>query len=453
MRLFGAVLLPLLIAKPAASQQYGFGWGKATWRTSDADGTYKWVQSHLPVVEDHPNGQVNCGKVGRNRVAQSAGQQGYSQGFGLHAVHVGKESPRFHAKNCPTAVEVESELTARFASHPNSYDPFYDFSNGHWVSNLDPYLKSFRNAKQSVIVLSWDPANGDQHYFSVVARAHTSMMFVELMSAECSLCTNAITTSVPRYIFKKGEKPGDVFGALDDKTASKPLLHPAKVTWPSSDLARERKYLHEGVGAKYASHRGTGVQVDVYDFTPIMSGATVQMHVVQRSEPQSQSHTHHAKYTASWKSFESVMMKCHQATIVDDLCGENPWMDHHMGFAVHEQGQVSLDAAKLKALATKLNLPFHVTPKGGRTHFHRPGGGRGGGRWSRRPRNWGGRSLRRALQGGYNGGYAVYVIAGNGLGIAFQVETGTYTAPRAPGDGMLNLCSNGSCAKVSAVTS
>ena len=352
------------------------------------------------------------GQVGRTRVATQAGQQGFSQGYGLHSVQVNKESPRYHAKVCPPAVDVEEELTKRFASHPNSYDPFYDYSNGHWVSNLDPYLKGFRQAKQSVLVLSWTDTTNQKNYFSILARAHTSMMFVELMSAKCSLCSPALKTQLPRYFFKQGEKPEDIFGTLDDTTATKPLLHPAKATWPSSDLARERKFLYEELGGKFFSHNATDVLLDVYNLRPVMSTATLQFHVVQRTEQKT-----NAKFTSTWASFESVLTKCHRDTIVDDICGENPWMDHHMGFAVHGSNEVTTDAAKLKALATKLNLPFHVTP------------------------SWHG--------GGSGQSYAVYVIGGNGLGFAFQVPTGTYKPPRAPGDdGMLDLCSNGSCPKV-----
>ena len=63
MNILTAVLSLSLLVKPGASQQYGNGFGKSTWRSSDAAGTYAWLQKHLPVVQDHPNGAVQCGEV------------------------------------------------------------------------------------------------------------------------------------------------------------------------------------------------------------------------------------------------------------------------------------------------------------------------------------------------------------------------------------------------------
>ena len=115
----------------------------------------------------------------------------------------------------------------------------------------------------------------------------------------------------------------------------------------------------------------------------------------------------------SWADFEAALQKCHKASIRDDMCGENAWMDLHMGLAIHGFQNVTTDAQKLKTLATDLKLPFHVTPS--RT-----------------------------------GSLAVYGIAGNGLSIAFQVPQGKYVPPRAVkagAGGMLDLCADGTCAK------
>lgn len=145
------------------------------------------------------------------------------------------------------------------------------------------------------------------------------------------------------------------------------------------------------------------MQTDVYDFTPVMAKtAPMQFHVVQQPANASTG-------SMSWEDFEVALTKCHKASIQDDLCGENPWMDHHMGFGIHGDNAVHTDAQKLKELATKLSLPFHVTPSNG-------------------------------------GGVAVYVIGGNGLSITFQVEQGSYEPPRAMGSGMLDLCGDGTCA-------
>ena len=162
--------------------------------------------------------------------------------------------------------------------------------------------------------------------------------------------------------------------------------------------------LADGLGGRYASHEDEAgsVLVDVYDFTPLMASATLQFHVVQRAEEEEEE-------GGSWAEFEQTLQKCHAATIVDDMCGINTWMDHHIGFAIHGTNEVQTDAASLKALSQKLGLQFHVTAKN-------------------------------------QGGIAVYLIAANGLSMAFQVDEGSYVPPRDSGDGMLDLCSNGACA-------
>merc|ERR1712224_369150 len=102
----------------------------------------------------------------------------------------------------------------------------------------------------------------------------------------------------------------------------------------------------------------SGIQTDAYDFSPLMSEAkSMQFHVVQRPVENS---------ALTWSDYEAAVMECHKASIKDDLCGENPWMDNHIGFACHGDCLKTLDAGTLQKLAADLDLPFHVTsnPRG-----------------------------------------------------------------------------------------
>ena len=47
---------------------------------------------------------------------------------------------------------------------------------------------------------------------------------------------------LPRYFFAPGATPDSVFGPLDDANTSRPLLHPARVSWPTSNLTRDRGF-------------------------------------------------------------------------------------------------------------------------------------------------------------------------------------------------------------------
>ena len=63
MKILTTILSVFLLVEHGASQRYGNGFGKATWRSGDAAGTYAWLRKHLPVVQDHPNGALGCGQV------------------------------------------------------------------------------------------------------------------------------------------------------------------------------------------------------------------------------------------------------------------------------------------------------------------------------------------------------------------------------------------------------
>merc|ERR1712167_494207 len=176
------------------------------------------------------------------------------------------------------------------------------------------------------------------------------------------------------------------------------------ISWPTSSVARERKYLADGLGAVVAPQREGSVLTDVYDFTPLAAEATMQFHVVERP-------ANGTTGSMTWADFEAALQKCHKATIKDDLCGENTWMDHHMGLSIRKSSlPVPTDAETLKKLTSDLGLQYHITPPPSRS---------GG---------WGGNNT------------AVYVVAGNGLSITFQVPQGAYVPPRKMGTGMLDLC-------------
>jgi len=395
-------VFPLFVAL-ADGQIYGTGWGKTTYSVSDGNGCWSWMNEYLPVTEDRPNGAMSCGDVGRARLqtpSTGVGSSWGNPGFGLHAVHVDDSSARIHAECTPT-VEFEQKLDAKLEKvyQGGEYDAFLDYNGGHWVSSLDPYVSKFTSSAVPFVTLQWKDETNAKDYYSVIVRVHNSMMLIELMSAECSSCTSAMAAPTARYIFAENEGPEDVFGSLDDQNAEKPLMHPARTSWPSSNLARERQYFADGMGAVVTSLEASDAKTDVYDFTPIMSEATMQFHIVER--PASQD-------SLSWVEFEEAAMSCHRATIQDCACGENTMMDHHAGLGVHGNNAKLVDAGILEDLAKSLDLPFHVTLNP-------------------------------------QGNPAVYAMAGNGLSIAMQVSAGSWVPPRDMTVGMLNLCGDGTC--------
>ena len=198
------------------------------------------------------------------------------------------------------------------------------------MSNLDPYIADFQNSSVPFVTLRWEDPVNSKTYFSIIARVHTSqlVLFIELLSGSCSACLGSqpLIDTPARYVFGKKQNPHDVFGTLNDTSATKPLMHPAKISWPTSNAARERKFLANGLNAAVATQQAGDVLTDVYDFGPLMAQSKgMQLHVVQRP-------ANATTGTLSWANFELALQTCHNATIKDDLCGENTWMDNHMGF-------------------------------------------------------------------------------------------------------------------------
>jgi len=401
------LLLPVLVIV-ADAQQYGTGFGKTTYSVSDAMGCYNFLNTYLPITQDYPFGDVACGALGRARTTVKSTSNefppGGVNGFGMHCVSLNSSSARIHkTEGCPSIADFERQFDSKWSKviDGGAYDPFLDYNGGYWVSSLDPYITKFTASKVPVVKLSWkDTANG-KSYYSIMVRVHNSMMLVELMSGDCSSCSSALAMPTARFVFAKGQSPQDLWGSLNDKTSEKPILNPARVSWPSSNLSREAKFFAglevDLVGEKQAE----GVQTGIYDFSPLMPIAkTMQFHVVQRADDGS---------SFTWADYEAAVMKCHKGSIKDDLCGENPFMDNHVGFSQHGTSSKKLDAGIVKKLSTDLGLPFHATPS---------------------PR----------------GTLAIYAMAGNGLSMTFQIDQGSYKPPRTASGGMLDLCSDGNCA-------
>ena len=295
-----------------------------------------------------------------------------SQGFGLHTIQVNSSTSARPAGATPnTAVESALDLILFKVFHGNGYDAFLDFTSGHWVSSLDPYTAMFDSMNLEYAMLRWaDGANADRAYYSVIVRVHTSMMLLELMSARCAACTalspkhgaHTMVMEHARYHFGPGQTPASVFGALDDADAARPLLHPARVSWPTSSLVRDRKlFVGAGLGdvlAAEATPTPFGlVQTDTYDFVTLGGGgATMQFQLVQRRPTNTTG-------TMSIENFEATMLSAHRSAMTSDVCGFDQWADNHFGVTAHPLGadRGNWTIGSLQRALVGLDLPYHVS--------------------------------------------------------------------------------------------
>ena len=336
----------------------------------------------------------------------------YTNGFGLHAVHVNASSARPYG--AMSNEQVEDALTAKLDAvrATGAYDAFLDFTTGFWVASLDRLCATFDAVGQRYVVLKW------QSYYSVIVRAASSSILIELMSETCATaCDAALPHPHARYVFRDGATVASVFGALTDKDAAKPLLHAARVSWPTSNLTRDRAFFVDGGLARVLDRdAGAGVAVDTYDFAELSENAIMQFQLVERPA----ANTTGPLTVAAW---ETVMLDTHAAALRDDVCGFDQWMDHHAGLAVRNSTHT---LGSLAELAERLGLKYHVNKEG-----H-------------------GRRLDEAEDLEWGSGYALYVSAPNGVALSINgLRQGDYVPSRPIGSGEVDLCNMGTCPNAS----
>eukprot|EP00935_MAST-01C_sp_MAST-1C-sp1_P000645 g645.t1 len=293
-----------------------------------------------------------AGCVGSTFIAGAS--SGFTTGFGIHAVHVTNGTRPFGAMS---NLQVEKALDAKFEAlyAGGGYDAFLDFTSGHWVASLDPYTTTFDAIGVKYVPLSWS-ANGHT-YYSVIVRVHTSMVLIEMMSETCTACaasSSTIAVTHPRYYFNATATPASVFGPLDDASSARPLFHPARVSWPTSSLARDRKFFVDAgaahVLAQMPGANADAAQTDVYDFTTFANVATMQFHLVERPA---------GNTTGSFAigDFETVMLDTHKSVMSSDVCGFDQWLDNHLGVGCRA---TNWSIGRLQTVCESLGLKYHV---------------------------------------------------------------------------------------------
>ena len=233
-------------------QMYASGIGKATHLVSDAPSALSFFTKFLPVSHDtaglHCKSQPGpfnetfcpCGQAGRVElwcpgcvgIPQPWGNG--SAGFGLHTISYNASAPGI-IKPTPRPIgnisikTIEEHVTRKFraAASAGGYDAFLDFSTGLWVSDLDPFVRSFMDKSQyRTLPIEWADEVNNRTYYSLMVQvanaSFTSYVLLEFMSATQTLLHLAspghrlYRAPHPRFLFSAGQKPEDIFPALND---------------------------------------------------------------------------------------------------------------------------------------------------------------------------------------------------------------------------------------------
>ena len=244
------------------------------------------------------------------------------------------------------------------------YDPKMEFSVGMMTSELTFYSNSFVGGNVPHFTGKWtDPATA-KVYFTIIVQVPESSIVIELMSA--TLDGDAAARAVPMGAARLTST--DLVAAeaalsqqlaerrqLDETpapTPKQPLLTPVKISWLTSNVARDVSFFTSILGATVVgSINGTdGSQTAALKLS---SGDDRTVYLTQSAKPSSS-----GLQIAEW---ETYMNSVHETAFVSDNDGFDRWCDFHIG---HELGGGSLDTiiTNLKGYPGKYR--FFVPPGG-----------------------------------------------------------------------------------------
>lgn len=404
-----------------AAQTYQSGIGKSTHCVSDALRVGSWFREHMslePILDglDCPGGVCACGAVGRVQLDPTPLQRaiitdsswtsrslGPGTGYGLHAVTTSSKSERLAGEL--SIQEVEHHMTRKIlaVSSTGGYDAFLDLNTGFWVEDLDPFVQEFANT--NTLALEWRDEVNNKTYFSLIVQVAESMMLIELMSARQTLLSKADTSlhsaPHPRYVFRLGEDPEHVFGDISTSCGGKPMMHAARLSHYTSDVARDAIFYSKVFGRDVSNLfiSPDGVHTLVLDFADMTTKPNhMQFHLVQRPPDASRG-------DLSVAELEQAMHAVHNVSLgTSDVCGYNVWMDVHFALAVRRDWQPISDML---------------------THIHELGN-------------------RYFVMKTWPNEDTVFVVAPNGLTVQLHtMANGDYLPSAAPLDGHDGLCDSG----------
>jgi len=302
----------LLLARAAAAQMYSSGIGKTTHLVSDAAGTLDWMLTHLDATHDTgglectslPGSEYDqvycaCGQAGRVKMRCPGCQDGPSTlslwGFGLHAISYNSSAPHSQ-RPTPRPVgpvgiaAVESRVTQKLeaAAKAGGYDALLDLNTGFWVADLDPYILLFAKSGARTLPLEWADRANNRRYYSLLVQAASSYVLLEFMSARQTLlpAEGRYVAPLPRFLFKAGEAPDDVFPPLNaTDPRGLPVPRPARISQFTSNRTRDARFYSQAFGRDVSGviRGGRGVSALVLSFADMSVAPNyLQLHLVQR---------------------------------------------------------------------------------------------------------------------------------------------------------------------------
>jgi hypothetical protein len=204
------------------------------------------------------------------------------------------------------------------AAAAGSWDPFWDYNFAYSTSDLDHFVKAFAAGGVPALPFSWTAAGGGATMYSVLVHVPSTVAIIELQGTSLLAAEPAFHLDTPRFVptdvQPRWEAPAEAApaaaaasvgavgaGGAGGAGASAPYLKPLRISYASSDLARDAAFYTTVLGAtEVASYdepaeqqqqqqqqRGGSATVGASTKTTkvftVKSGDAVQVHLVERA--------------------------------------------------------------------------------------------------------------------------------------------------------------------------
>ena len=241
-----------------------------------------------------------------------------------------------------------------------------EFSVGLMTDQLAFYSNAFRGASVPTFTGSWtDPGSGKK-YYSLLVRAPSSAIVIELLGASLEgddlALASAVEMPAPRLTAEDiaALEATHARGVAARRRAeegpapkpTQPLLSPVKISWLTSDVARDVAFFTGVLGAAQA---GSLNATDGSQTVAIKLAASDPRTIYVT---QSAARSSAGLQIAEW---EQTMNALHAKEMPTDNYGFDRYCDFHLGHA-HVAGTLDLVITKLKSYSGKYR--FFVPPNG-----------------------------------------------------------------------------------------
>ena len=314
--------LALVVGQVSA---HGSGFGKSTYAMSDPLGWATWMNKYVPVMplKGFPvNSTEQCVMWAKLCIddgnLKQCGKVSDSD-FQMHAVGAfDRESGAMSMEQIET--DVYGSALGDFAK----YDPYMENNVGLYTKDLDTYVKAFEKDGVPHFAMKFTEPSSKKTFYSILVRAHTSPVVLELMGDSAILAARADVYAHPG---PRGPRGG--FAAHDAALAAAeravgengmPVVTFTHKSFASSDAARDKAFWTAMGGIEVATTSAGGASS--FAGTLLKRDAAEMIFVEAANATQ-------GKYDVKdWEAYQNAL---HKKCIVSETKGFDRLADSHVG--------------------------------------------------------------------------------------------------------------------------